>query len=377
MKLQKDNLTQNDSPWNFRISSLPFYSRLLLTLGALMLGVFGTTSAQATSTGSATGSAFGESVNLTLLGNPIKNGPLPSVYGTAPPDFNKHAEVASATVSNPLLGLLLQTGVLTVNTNSNVETGNSVHADATVNDTSIALLSLLAIDATVLQSTVDISGTCGGNLTAVGKTTIVAGIVGGTIKTTSIPVNPAPNTVLLNLLGIRVVVNEQIKTGDGVNNRGLTVNAIHISFANVSLAGIGLVNGDIIVSQSKAQRTCPTPTADLVLTKSDSPDPVNVGAILTYTVTAKNNGPDAATNVVVTDTLPPGANFISAIPSQGTTCTGTSIVTCKLGSINTGNSANVTIKVTITKVINRAKVTAAQTDPNNGNNSASATTTLQ
>ena len=44
--------------------------------------------------------------------------------------------------------------------------------------------------------------------------------------------------------------------------------------------------------------------ADLEITKSDSPDPVTTGSDLTYTITVTNNGPDAATSVTVTDTLP-------------------------------------------------------------------------
>ena len=55
----------------------------------------------------------------------------------------------------------------------------------------------------------------------------------------------------------------------------------------------------------------------LGVTKTDSPDPVTVGASLIYTVTVTNSGPDTATGVVVTDTLPAGATFVSAMPSQG------------------------------------------------------------
>jgi hypothetical protein len=58
------------------------------------------------------------------------------------------------------------------------------------------------------------------------------------------------------LLGIKIVLNEQIVTGDGVNTRGLTVNAIHIYLTDVEIAGIGIVTGDIIIAQSKAQRHC-------------------------------------------------------------------------------------------------------------------------
>src|SRR6266511_6491056 len=43
--------------------------------------------------------------------------------------------------------------------------------------------------------------------------------------------------------------------------------------------------------------------SDLSITKPDSPDPVTEGSQLTYTIEVRNDGPDPATNVVVTDDL--------------------------------------------------------------------------
>ena len=58
--------------------------------------------------------------------------------------------------------------------------------------------------------------------------------------------------------------------------------------------------------------------ADLALSKTVSNAAPNVGDTITYTVTLSNLGPDAATNVQVTDLLPDGVSFVSATPSQGT-----------------------------------------------------------
>jgi uncharacterized repeat protein (TIGR01451 family) len=117
---------------------------------------------------------------------------------------------------------------------------------------------------------------------------------------------------------------------------------------------------------------------DLAVTKSDSPDPVQAGNNLTYTVTVKNNGPGNATGVTMTDTLPADVSFVSANASQGS-CTGTSTVVCNLGSLAASASATVTLVVKPTAagtITNTASVTGSPTDPNTGNNSATEMTTV-
>jgi uncharacterized repeat protein (TIGR01451 family) len=64
-------------------------------------------------------------------------------------------------------------------------------------------------------------------------------------------------------------------------------------------------------------------SADLAITKTDAADPVIVNGNVVYTLTIRNDGPAAATGVTVTDTLPAGVTFVSAVPSQGAACTGT------------------------------------------------------
>jgi uncharacterized repeat protein (TIGR01451 family) len=285
--------------------------------------------------------------------------------------------LASVSVSSLLTGQILQTGLLEVNAASTVPGSDSVSADATVDDLEILiveLLQLLTISADTVQSTADISGTCGDVLTATGTTTIENATVGGTLGAgLSISVNPAPNTVLLNLSGITVILNEQIIGGDGVNSRSLTVNAIRISLDNVLLTAIGTLSGDIIISQSQAQLLCDEQTsaeANLSIIKSDSPDPVTVGDTLTYTLTITNNGPDSATNVVVTDTLPNSVTFVSAMASPGSCSESGGIVTCNLGNLAVGQ-AIVTITVipnSVGTIFDTATVTSDTDDPDPSNN---------
>jgi uncharacterized repeat protein (TIGR01451 family) len=121
--------------------------------------------------------------------------------------------------------------------------------------------------------------------------------------------------------------------------------------------------------------------ADLGVSQQASPSPVNVGVTLTYTVTISNDGPgpDAAAATTLVDTLPAGASFVSATPSQGS-CSGTATVTCSLGSLASGVSAHVTIAVRPTSsgtATNSATVSSAASDPNPANNSSQLQTVVQ
>ena len=119
-------------------------------------------------------------------------------------------------------------------------------------------------------------------------------------------------------------------------------------------------------------------TANLGIMMNDSPDPVTVDSPLTYLMTVSNSGPDAGSAVVVTDELPASLTFVSANASIGS-CTGTSTVTCNLGTVAVGTNVTVSIVVTPTiagTVSNTATVSAGGTDPNADNNSATVSTTV-
>lgn len=119
-------------------------------------------------------------------------------------------------------------------------------------------------------------------------------------------------------------------------------------------------------------------SADLSVTVSDAPDPVGVGAALTYTVDVANLGPSLAAAVVVTDTLPAGLALDSATATQGS-CSGLTTVVCALGDVPSGGTAQVTIVVMTTVSsgpINTVTVGASTTDPVPGNNTASTSTTV-
>ena len=117
--------------------------------------------------------------------------------------------------------------------------------------------------------------------------------------------------------------------------------------------------------------------ADLAMSLVASQEPVPQGTTFTYTIVVSNHGPATATSVVVTDSLPAGLTFVSATATQGS-CTGTTNVSCNLGSLADGNSANIALVVTKTvggNVSNTASVAATESDPFMPNNSNSETST--
>jgi uncharacterized repeat protein (TIGR01451 family) len=128
---------------------------------------------------------------------------------------------------------------------------------------------------------------------------------------------------------------------------------------------------------------CVAPTADLSITKTDSPDPVTTGDDLTYTVTVTNNGPDPATSVVVTDNLPAETTFVSCSSTGGGVCGGSGnnrTVTFPL--LPSGQSQTITFVANVncsvadgTVISNTATVSSSTPDPNTNNDSSTANTT--
>jgi uncharacterized repeat protein (TIGR01451 family) len=120
------------------------------------------------------------------------------------------------------------------------------------------------------------------------------------------------------------------------------------------------------------------PVADLAISKTDSADPILAGDPLTYTIMLTNSGPSAAAGVMLTDTLPTGVTFISASASQGS-CSGTTIVVCNLGTLNSAGQASATIVIqtaTSGTLNNMAEVASSTFDPNTANNVAVENTTV-
>jgi len=85
--------------------------------------------------------------------------------------------------------------------------------------------------------------------------------------------------------------------------------------------------------------------------------------------------------VIVGDILPAGTTFVSAAPSPaGSSCSGTSTVSCSLGAMAVGGSATIVLVVkspgSSGTVANTATVASGTLDPNLANNASTATVTV-
>jgi uncharacterized repeat protein (TIGR01451 family) len=92
--------------------------------------------------------------------------------------------------------------------------------------------------------------------------------------------------------------------------------------AVTNTASLGPTASDPYTSNNTASTTSyvASPTqADVAIVKTASPQPVEPGTALTYTLQITNNGPAVAQNLCVTDPLPSQVTFVSASPatSQG------------------------------------------------------------
>jgi len=122
----------------------------------------------------------------------------------------------------------------------------------------------------------------------------------------------------------------------------------------------------------------PTPTysnsSDLSVSVSHSPDPVAIGSQITYQITVNNLGPDSSGSVVVTDVLPAGVTYSSA----DYYCTGTTSVSCSLGTMSPNSSYTVSLIAdvssptgsTITNTVQVGQTGTVAPDPNLANNTA-------
>lgn len=123
------------------------------------------------------------------------------------------------------------------------------------------------------------------------------------------------------------------------------------------------------------------PSADLAAATTPVGTAV-AGADLQYVVQVTNNGPTAAEDVSMVDTLPTGVTFGSITGSGGLSCTGTGPITCTKALMKEGSTALLTLTVHLpatlaagTVLTNVVTVSSGTDDPVPDNNTASASIT--
>jgi uncharacterized repeat protein (TIGR01451 family) len=113
------------------------------------------------------------------------------------------------------------------------------------------------------------------------------------------------------------------------------------------------------------------PMADLSIDKVAATGSVRVGEQLFYTLVVKNNGPSDADDVVVTDTALPGLTLLSAQASQGSCTVTAGKVTCRLGTLADGGTAQVLVSAradAVGTLQNAARADSSAKDPDPSNN---------
>jgi len=181
----------------------------------------------------------------------------------------------------------------------------------------------------------------------------------------------------------------------------LAVNAV-VNFPLVVKVNSGTAVGTTITNSPSIASSVPDPNtanntatvqtlvasptqADVSIVKTASPNPVNQGTTLTYTLTVFNAGPAVAQNVVVSDPIPSQVTYSSSGTTNGS-CTytaSTTTVSCSLGNLSVNSTAVVTINVLAATFsassgsTNTATVSASTSDPNLANNTSSFTSIIQ
>ncbi|HSH03352.1 MAG TPA: FG-GAP-like repeat-containing protein [Anaerolineae bacterium] len=176
--------------------------------------------------------------------------------------------------------------------------------------------------------------------------------------------------------------------GNGSNQFQGIVDDLHLYSHAISAAGIiELANGNEYyqLANTATVSITVTPVADLALNKQVNTPSASAGDTITYTLTYTNNGPNIATNVVITDQIPlPLSHGSLAVTTAGAT------ITPRPGSPYSWDVADLPMGaggiITITGIIsdpvnamlltNSATITATTYDSNPTNNTSTAAITI-
>ncbi len=134
-----------------------------------------------------------------------------------------------------------------------------------------------------------------------------------------------------------------------------------------------------VVTATDDETTPIVRVADLSIDKSVSVGTTVVGGEFNWVLDITNHGPDLATNLTVSDSIPSQFEVLGAFPTAGLSCTNTtSSVQCTAASLAVNATVRVIVQVRVVAsaapgtVTNTGSVTATSTDPDPTDNSDSA-----
>ncbi len=209
--------------------------------------------------------ACGEEMLVRLTpfqGDPSSAGsePAPMATGQAPSDYLAKEAMEYFSMDLPGAGEVVRASSMSSQAAGTVDEVEALTSDSTVENVEVWLAGddpLFTLSATVVRAEATVWGPCGDALNGYGAVTIEDARLGGSLGSgLEIPVNPATNTVLLNQSGVRVVLNERILTGSGFGSLRLVTNAIHIELDGAMVAGLGVLDGDIVLGHAEAELSC-------------------------------------------------------------------------------------------------------------------------
>ena len=143
--------------------------------------------------------------------------------------------------------------------------------DLSIADLPLLVPDLISITADALTVTSAITGDFGalvtaGSLEVTNLRIFVSGLQVGAALNGIVPANTGIDLKTV-LGGVKLMFNEQVTSGDGVNMAGLTTSAISLQLTDVGVAGVGTLNGSVVVAPTQASATAavPEPSSCLLL----------------------------------------------------------------------------------------------------------------
>ncbi len=146
------------------------------------------------------------------------------------------------------------------------------------------------------------------------------------------------------------------------------------------VANNATVSGDQLDSfpanNNASVTTTVIPSADLTIVKETaSPNPVELGQLVTFTINVANNGPSATSDSTLIDVFPAGLSFVSGTAAGGAVTISSGVVTAPVGALPSGGTSVVTIVAiasTVGTFTDNSSYTSAVLDPKPTNNAGSA-----